>query len=81
MPLVVRDRGNGTVEVWGASYGRTPGRPTAITANGLPAALVRPADPNGYFDLVLPGNLTTAFQATDVLSLSSSRVALPTPGL
>ncbi len=81
MPIVARDNGNGTVEVWGASYGRTPGRPTAITANGLPAALVRPADAHGYFDLTLRGNLTTAFQATDVLSLSRSRVALPTPGL
>jgi hypothetical protein len=81
MPIVVRNLGNGTLQVWGASYGRGPARLTAIQANGLPATLLTTSDPRGYYQVTISGGPATVVQAMDVLTGFQSRIAIPTPGL
>jgi hypothetical protein len=81
MPLVVRDLGNGRVEIWGASYGRGPGRLTEILANGLPVQVLQPSNPRGYYDIVIPGNGATVYQALDPLTGFQSRATLAESGL
>lgn len=80
MPLVVRDRGNGQVEIWGASNGRSAGRLTTILANGLPIQLLRPDNPRGYYDIVIAGNGATVYQALDPLTGFQSRATLASSG-
>ena len=75
MPIVVRDLGNGRLEVWGASYRRAPGRLTQILVNGLPLALINPTNPRGYYRTTVLGGPGTLIQAVDTLSGFRSRVA------
>jgi hypothetical protein len=81
MPLVVRDLGNGKVEIWGATYGRRAGRLTEILANGLPVQLLSPANSHGYYDIVQAGNGATVYQALDPLTGFQSRATLAEPRL
>jgi hypothetical protein len=80
MPIVARDRGNGNVEVWGATYRRGPGRLTQILVNGLPLAAVNPSNRHGYFQTTVLGGPGALVQSVDVLTGYRSRQAIVTPG-
>jgi hypothetical protein len=81
MPIMVRPGPPGHVRIWGASLGRRQGRPVEIWRNGLPTLItVRPDNPQGYFDVVVPeGTPGARFQLSDGLLGARSRamVALP----
>jgi hypothetical protein len=80
MPIVARDLGGGRLQVWGATYGRGPGRLTQILVNGLPLGVVSPSNRHGYYQTTVLGNPGALVQAADVLTGIRSRQALATPG-
>jgi hypothetical protein len=80
MPIVARYLGNGSIEVWGAAYGREQGRLTQILVNGLPLAVLNPGNRHGYFQTTVLGGPGALVQSVDVLSGHRSRQAIVTPG-
>lgn len=81
MPIMVRAGPPGHVRIWGASLGRRQGRPVEIWRNGLPALItVRPDNPRGYFDVVVPeGTPGSRFQLSDGLLGARSRAMAALP--